>query len=67
MNKNANLYQHVHLCTQNHDLKRNSSNIFSVWFRDIFGKTEAIYLLTDVTIQIKNSATSLCREMCRKN
>lgn len=67
MIKNTNLYQHVHLRTQNHDLKRNGSDIFFVWFVDVFGETEAIHLLIDVTVQIKNSAASLCRKTCRTN
>lgn len=62
MSQNTNLHQHVHLCAQHHDLQRHSSNIFFVWFGDVFRETEAIYLLIGVTIQIKNSATSLCRK-----
>lgn len=59
MSQNTNLNQHVHLRAQHHDLQRHGSNIFSVWFGDVFRETEAIYLLTGVAIQIKNSATSL--------
>lgn len=59
MSQNTNLNQHVHLCAQHHDLQRHGSNIFFVWFGDVFRETEAIYLLINVAIQIKNSTTSL--------
>lgn len=50
MGQNTNLNQHVHLCAQHHDLQRHGSNIFFVWFGDVFRETEAIYLLINVAI-----------------
>lgn len=56
---NTDLHQHVHLCAQHHHLQRHCSHLFSDRFADIVGKTQAVYLLVGVSVEMKDFPASL--------